>query len=98
MDSKVFWIVKAVIDSAVEEEWNHWYNSIHVPEVMACPGFLSARRLVSEEEGEKKYIAIYELENESVITSEAFTKIRGWGRFLSHVQSESRLYRTVFAV
>ena len=98
MDNKVFWIVKAVIESAAEEEWNHWYNSVHVPEVMACPGFLSARRVVAEEEGQRTYIAIYELEDESAATSDAFNNIRGWGEFSDQVQSESKLYRTILAL
>ena len=37
--TKLFLIVKAEVEESIEDQWNEWYNTIHVPEVMACPGF-----------------------------------------------------------
>ena len=60
-----------------EGEFNEWYNQYHVPERVAVPGFLSARRYeICEGEGAHKYLAIYELEDEGVLHSEAYLKLR----------------------
>jgi hypothetical protein len=42
-----------------EDDYNRWYDEVHVPEVLAVPGFVSARRFRSED---GDYLAIYELE------------------------------------
>ena len=64
-------------DAEVEGEFNEWYNRYHVPERLAVPGFLSARRFeLCEGEGALKYLAIYELEDEGVLHSEAYLKLR----------------------
>ncbi|MGX4677326.1 DUF4286 family protein [SAR92 clade bacterium H246] len=98
MGSHFVWVVKVEVDTAVEDEWNAWYNEIHVPEVMACPAFISARRLVSVDSGRKQYIAIYELESEQAVRSAEFNSIRGWGRFAEYVTSESKLYKSILEV
>ena len=60
-----------------EGEFNEWYNRYHVPERVSVPGFLSARRFeLCEGEGAIKYLAIYELEDEGVLHSEAYLKLR----------------------
>jgi hypothetical protein len=59
----------------LEKEFNHWYDDEHVPERMALPGFLSARRYVSLN-GSPKYIAIYELEDIGALSSDAYLKVR----------------------
>ncbi len=57
----------------VEKEFNKWYNQHHVPERVAVPGILNARRFeLCEGEGALKYLAIYELADESVLQSEAY--------------------------
>jgi hypothetical protein len=48
-----------------EAEYNDWYDNVHLPEVVACPGFVSGRRFGPAEPG-LPYIAIYEIESESV--------------------------------
>jgi hypothetical protein len=47
-----------------EEEYNKWYNEVHVPDVLRIPGFTAARRfkLGAEAESPHKYLAIYEFE------------------------------------
>ncbi len=54
---------------AMEEEFNVWYDSEHVPERLAIPGFLSARRWIATDvrPGEGKYLATYELESAAVL-------------------------------
>lgn len=58
-----------------EEEFNEWYNQHHVPERVSVPGILGARRFeLCDGEGAIKYLAIYELENEAVLHSDAYLK------------------------
>ena len=37
-------IVTAEVDSEVEAEWSRWYDEVHLPDALACPGVLSGRR------------------------------------------------------
>lgn len=92
MSSKVLWVVEAKIDPEVEQDWNNWYDDIHLPDIMTCPGFLSATRLVHEKNGERVYLAIYELDSSAAVESKAFGEKRGWGPFLSHVKASARLF------
>ena len=52
----------------MEEEFNAWYDTEHLPERLSIPGFRSARRWVSE----KTYLATYELDSPAVLTSPAY--------------------------
>jgi len=52
-----------------EDEFNAWYDTEHLPERLAIPGFVSARRWVDPHAppGEGKYLATYELESPGVL-------------------------------
>ncbi len=60
-----------------EEEFNAWYDTEHIPERVAIPGFLSARRWVSDAKpGEGKYLATYELVSPGVLqTTEYLARV-----------------------
>jgi hypothetical protein len=59
--------------AAMEEEFNAWYDSEHLPERLAIPGFRSARRWVADcAPGEGKYLATYELDSPQVLESAAY--------------------------
>ena len=88
----LFLVVNAMVDESVEERWNDWYSNQHVPDIMNCPGFISAKRLVTEDDGGRKYMAIYELQSDAAIFSEQFQKVTGWGEYSKHIQSESALF------
>jgi hypothetical protein len=56
--------------ACMEEEFNAWYDTEHLPERLSIPGFRSARRWVAEcKPGEGKYLATYELESPAVLLS-----------------------------
>ena len=40
-------IVTAEVDAEVEADWGRWYDEVHLPDALACPGVLSGRRYVS---------------------------------------------------
>ena len=65
---------------AMEEEFNAWYDTEHLPERLAIPGFRSARRWVCEE----TYLANYELDSPEVLRSkpylEKFRNQTPWSR------------------
>ncbi len=58
-----------------EEEFNQWYNTEHIPQLLGVKGFLSGKRYQAAD-GTPKYIAIYELADENVVNSEAFLRVR----------------------
>ncbi len=72
------------IQPAHKTEFNNWYNDVHVPEVMASPGFLSNVRY--EEVGaEGHYMAKYEISGEESLETPEFDKARGWKEMSSVV-------------
>jgi hypothetical protein len=68
------------IDPQHETEFNDWYNSEHIPELLAVPGILAAARYEATKGG-PKYLAVYELESADVVKTPAFTdrKRTPWG-------------------
>lgn len=49
-----------------EEEFNTWYDTVHLPELRQVPGVRSAQRYRAQGSGEHKYLAVYELDDPSV--------------------------------
>ena len=64
-------LVYADVDPQIEEEYNAWYNTQHLPQLLAIPGFLDAARYVAVKGG-PKHLAAYELESADVLQSPAF--------------------------
>jgi hypothetical protein len=57
----------------MEEEFNAWYDTEHLPERLAIAGFRAARRWVADvAPGEGKYLATYELDCAAVLQSSAY--------------------------
>jgi hypothetical protein len=48
-----------------EREYNTWYDQVHLPELLALDGIVSARRL-RPVDGEGPYVAIYEIEGDDL--------------------------------
>ena len=63
----------------VEEEFNDWYDTEHVPDRLAIEGFESGRRFVCVS-GWPKYLALYDLREIGVLESEPYRKL-SWGSF-----------------
>jgi hypothetical protein len=79
-------------DPSREKEFNHFYNNMHLPDVMKTPGFVDARRFVIEEprNGRGGYLSIYEIETDNIdetmaIRRELREKERDKGRALAQV-------------
>jgi len=55
-------LVYTDIDPVHDEEFNAWYDTEHLPDLLRLPGFLDAARYVAVKGG-PKYLAAYELES-----------------------------------
>jgi hypothetical protein len=96
-------IVTAEVDTSVEGEWNRWYDEVHLPEALSCPGVLAGRRYASvgeiaeSQRGKgsrtraKLYTTVYELGSPAAVETKEFAAMRGWGRFAPHVRSQTRV-------
>ena len=94
-------VVTAEVDPEVEAEWNRWYDAVHVPDVLACPGVRGGRRYVSagdvsesdrgrtERSRRRIYTTIYELDSPEVTATAQFQAMRGWHQFAPHVRSRT---------
>lgn len=86
-------ITSVDVAAGAEDEFNRWYNDVHLPEVLACPGFASATRYECTD-GQPRYLAIYELESEEALTTPEMQRVRGWGEMFPHVRNfHERIYR-----
>lgn len=47
-----------------EDEYNRWYSEVHLPEILAIPGFVGARRYRAP--GTSEYLAVYEIEGDDL--------------------------------
>ena len=83
-------IVRVDIAPEVEEAFNRWYDTVHVPALLRCPGWLSARRYVVLDGG-PKYMAIYEIAGAWAYETEEFERTRGFGEFEEHIRNFSRM-------
>src|SRR2546428_295463 len=73
-------LVYVDIDAQHDKEFNEWYNTEHLPELLAVPGILAAARYVALKGG-PKYLACYELDNMAVMHTPGFSKqdrTTGW--------------------
>lgn len=63
-------VQSAPIDPAREDEYNEWYSQVHLPEVVAMPGFVGATRYKvhdsSADSATHSYLAIYEIEADDI--------------------------------
>jgi len=48
-----------------ETEYNRWYDTQHLPDVLAVPGVVSARRFAAEVDGETRYLALYQMNTDN---------------------------------
>ena len=62
------------IPPELEADFNHWYDTEHIPERLAVPGFVGAQRYQAIE-GEPKYQALYELESVDVLESPEYKRV-----------------------
>lgn len=60
----------------MEEEFNAWYDTEHLLDRMAVPGFLSGRRYVNLD-GHPRYLAMYDMTSYDILTTPAYLAVSG---------------------
>src|SRR3974377_2434755 len=81
--------------ASLEEEFQDWYDTEHIPERAAIKGFLSARRFVCIE-GWPRYIALYDLAHIGILKETGYMAVSGdkfspWSkRILARVRGQFR--------
>lgn len=74
MTKAVLVVLTECADPSKEKEFNDWYTNIHTEDVLKTPGFVSVRRFEKVDSPRKpgrpespaKYLAVWELDTESV--------------------------------
>jgi hypothetical protein len=64
-----------------EDEFNAWYEDVHIPQILDVPGFVSARRFEAVEVGDgpikrRRYMTLYEIEAEDAAQAIAALRAR----------------------
>jgi len=67
MAARFMYVVRVKIPVKEEHEWNRWHNKVHIPKVLAQPGFIQVRkfRAVGDGAKEAEYFVLYELQNQT---------------------------------
>lgn len=98
MNEQVVLVTTVDIMAGAEEKFNRWYNEKHMPEILACPGFISGSRFESTG-GQPQYMAIYEIEDEHALETPEMQEVRGWGDMFPYVRNfHERIYRRTFSM
>ena len=96
-------IITAQIDVSVEDAWNEWYDEVHLPATLACPGVKSGARYASTgdasriDHGERStdttriYTTIYEVEGPHTLLTPEFQAMRGWYQFSKHIRARTQV-------
>ena len=74
MDPKGFLLVLMQPPPTLEEEFNAWYDTDHLAERLAVPGFETALRYVCQD-GFPRYLAMYDLESFAVMESPEYLRV-----------------------
>ena len=95
MANKGFLLVLMHCPRNLEDEFNAWYDTEHIPERLSVPGFETGLRFLCID-GAPRYLAMYDLASLEVLDSQAYGQVSGdhnspWTR---RVTSRVRIYRS----
>jgi hypothetical protein len=96
MPRKGFLLVLMQPPASMDDEFNAWYDSEHVPERLAVPGVETAIRY-SSISGVPNYLAMYDLVDQSVLDSEAYLRVAGdrSSPWTKRVTGRTNVYRSI---
>ena len=89
-------VVNVDIDPEIENDWDDWYDTIHLPEIVACPGFIRSTRFKApnvDETGRLQQVTIYELDRPDAMETAEFAAVRGVGPFGAQANAKARLVK-----
>jgi hypothetical protein len=95
MANKGFLLVLMQPPAAFEEEFNAWYDTEHIPERVAVPGFETGLRYVCID-GAPRYLAMYDTQNAEVFNTPGYLKVSfdNSSPWTKRVTSRVRVYRS----
>lgn len=86
-----------------EDEYNEWYDSKHLPDVVATPGIVAAQRYDLAEvdatagQAPTRYLAVYELDDDPASVMQRFMDRLGEGKLdISPTLDQSKLAMTMW--
>ena len=100
-------VVTAQIDVSVEDAWNEWYDEVHLPATLACPGVKSGARYASTgdasriDHGERStdtakiYTTIYQIEGPQTLLTPEFQDMRGWYQFSESITAHTQIIKSL---
>lgn len=89
LGAKPYLLVRASLDPAVMEEFQRWYQEVHLPHLLDIPGIVRAYR-TDWTRGSTNWAAFYEFANEQSVqealaSPQARVARLDWERWLPHV-------------
>ena len=92
--NKGFLLVLMQPPTALEDEFNAWYDTEHLAERLAVPGFETALRYVCID-GAPRYLAMYDMTSQEVLTSPDYLRVahENGSPWTLRVTSRVRVYR-----
>lgn len=92
-EERIVLAVTVDVDPDRDEEFNRWYDEVHVPEVVACEGIHAAWRLRSDDpEQSPRYVTCYLVDGPEALETPELRAVRGWGPFEGAVRNYRRLW------
>lgn len=77
-DTKFVYLVRSEFGSSErEDEWNEWYDTVHVPDMLSVPGVERAERF-AKPDGSGAYVAIYDFASLEVFDEPRYKEVVGW--------------------
>ena len=83
-------IVRIDITPEQEDAFNRWYDEVHLPAILSCPGWLSGQRYVAIDDG-PKYAAVYTIAGDWAYQTPEFEAIKGFMEFTPYTSHFVRL-------
>jgi hypothetical protein len=91
-------IVTVDVEDSGADAFNRWYDEVHVPEILACPGWIANARYECVDGG-PRYLALYDLEDaERPFSSPEWEAAVGWDDHVDQLRGFHgfRVYRQEF--
>ena len=82
------WLNMVTVDvvDAYADDFSRWYDDIHVPEILACPGWRANRRYECVD-GEPRFLALYDLDDPvQPFESPQWEAAVGWDEHVGHIR------------
>src|SRR5437868_5523248 len=73
-------LVFQTVPPAHDEEFREWYGREHIPERESIEGFVNLRRLDSVDQGQPRYLGVYEMTTLAVLDKPEYARLRKEGR------------------